>query len=97
LSDTTLVAVAVHIAYKFLANGFHYVNLSQWAQPLELNKKGMLEAEWHFPAAVDYKARVMEDDYVEFRRRCEGLWEGVFKKAKRELEAPAWLKLKTAK
>jgi hypothetical protein len=43
-----MIAVAVHVAYNFLAIDSHNVNLSWWAQLLELNKKALIEAERDF-------------------------------------------------
>jgi hypothetical protein len=96
LSDETLITIAVRISYKFLAIDFHYENLSKWAPPLELNKKSLLEAEWLFLGAVDYRVWVGEEEFVRLRGRCEGLWEQVFKGANRA-EAPSWLRCKTVK
>jgi hypothetical protein len=64
LSDETLIAVAVHISYKFLAIEFHYENLFKWAPPLELNKKSLLEAEWQFLVAIEYRVWAGEEESV---------------------------------
>jgi hypothetical protein len=94
MSDETPIVVAVHTAYKFLVIDLHFVNLGKRAIRLEMNRKRALEVEWQFLGVVDYRVWVREEEYVEFKGRCEALWEGVFKGVKRA-EPPAWLKLKT--
>ncbi|KAF1834265.1 hypothetical protein BDW02DRAFT_346840 [Decorospora gaudefroyi] len=87
-----LIAIAVHIAYKFLTNDFQYVNLQHWACPLELNRQGCLDAERMFLGAIDYRVWVGQEEYLELKGRFGLLWDQVFKKAARPVPPPFLLK-----
>jgi hypothetical protein len=83
VSDATLIAMSVPIAYKFLSNDVHVVNLQRWALPLELSTRGMVEGERHFLRTVDYAVWVQQEEFLQCRGRLDGLWDGVFRKAVR--------------
>jgi len=81
MSDATLVAIAVHTAYKFLAHD--WVNLEHWAAPLELSRHALLGGERTFLGVIEYAVWVRQEEYMQTKGRLEDLWEGVFKKAVR--------------
>jgi hypothetical protein len=83
VSDATLIALSVLIAYKFLSNDVHEVNLTRWALPLELSTRGMVEGERHFLRTVDYAVWVQQEEFLQCRGRLDGLWDGVFSKVVR--------------
>jgi len=53
LSDATLIALSVHIAYKFLASDKKWLNLQHWVRLLEANQRSTLEAEKRFLRTID--------------------------------------------
>ena len=81
MSDATLVAIAVHTAYKFLAHD--WVNLEHWAVPLQLSRRALLGGERTFLRLIDYAVWVRQEEYVQIRGKLDNLWEEVFKRAVR--------------
>ena len=81
ISDATLVAIAVHTAYKFLAEDI--VNLKRWALPLELTRHSLLEGERTFLRVIDYAVWVRQEDYLQTKGKLDDLWEEAFMKAAR--------------
>jgi len=53
LSDATLIALSVHIAYKFLARDKKWLNLQHWVRLIEANQRSTLEAEKRFLRTID--------------------------------------------
>jgi hypothetical protein len=83
VSEATLIALSVLIAYKFLSNDVYVVNLQRWALPLELSTRGMVEGERHFLRTIDYAVWVQQEEFLQSRGRLDGLWNEVFRKAVR--------------
>jgi hypothetical protein len=83
VSDATLIALSVLIAYKFLSNDVNVVNLKRCALPLELSTRGMVEGERHFLRTIGYSVWVRQEEFLQCRGRLDGLWDGVFSKAVR--------------
>ena len=81
MSDATLVAIAVHTAYKFLAHD--WVNLEHWAVPLHLSRHALLRGERTFLRVIEYAVWVRQEEYLQIKGRLEDLWEEVFRKAVR--------------
>ncbi|KAI4913112.1 hypothetical protein J4E85_010844 [Alternaria conjuncta] len=81
MSDATLVAIAVHTAYKFLVHD--WVNLEHWAVPLQLSRHALLRGERTFLRVIEYAVWVRQDEYVQMKGKLDDLWEEVFKKASR--------------
>jgi len=82
MSDATLVAIAVHTAYKFLAHD--WVNLEHWAVPLQLSRHALLGGERTFLRVIEYAVWVRQEEYLQMKGRLDDLWEEVFKKAVRQ-------------
>ncbi|CAN9154471.1 unnamed protein product [Alternaria alternata] len=83
LSDATLIALSVHIAYKFLADDRKWLNLQHWVRLLEANQRSILEAEISFLKTIDYAVWVRQEEFVHLRGAFEGLWKEVFSKSAR--------------
>jgi hypothetical protein len=83
LSDATLIALSVHIAYKFLADDRKWLNLQHWVRLLKANQRSILEAEKSFLRKIDYAVWVRQEEFVHLRGAFEGLWKEVFSKAPR--------------
>jgi len=81
MSDATLVAIAVHTAYNFLAHD--WVNLEHWAVPLQLSRHALLGGERTFLRVIEYAVWVRQEEYLQMKGKFEDLWEEVFKKASR--------------
>lgn len=81
LNDVTLIAISVHIAYKFIAHDIYWVNLQCWALPFELGKQALLDAERAFLRVVDHRIWVRQDEYIARKGKFDSLWEDVFAKA----------------
>ena len=81
MSDATLVAVAVHTAYKFLVHD--WVNLEHWAVPLQLSRHALLRGERTFLRVIEYAVWVRQEEYVQMKGKLDDLWEEVFKRAVR--------------
>ncbi|CAI9635583.1 unnamed protein product [Alternaria burnsii] len=80
LSDATLIALSVHIAYKFLADDKKWSTLQHWVRLLEANKRSTLEAEKRFLRTIDYVVWVRQEEFVHLRDAFEGLWNVVLSK-----------------
>ena len=83
LDDATLIALSVHVAYKFLANDKKWLNLEHWVRLLEANLRSTLEAEKRFLRTIDYAVWVRQEEFVHLRGAFEGLWKEVFSKSAR--------------
>ena len=83
LDDATLIALSVHIAYKFLASDKKSLNLQHWVPLLEVNQRSTLEAEKRFLRTIDYAVWVRQEEFVHLRGAFEGFWKEVFSKAAR--------------
>ena len=81
MSDATLVAIAVHTAYKFLVHD--WVNLEHWAVPLQLSRHALLRGERTFLRVIEYAVWVRQEEYVQMKGKLDDLWEEVFKRAVR--------------
>ncbi|KAF1937049.1 hypothetical protein EJ02DRAFT_469988 [Clathrospora elynae] len=91
--ETTIIAIAVHVAYKDITEDFKYVNLQFWAQPLEMNKRHRFLTEKSLFTAIGWRIWVRQEDFVAGKSRMDQLWKEVFKKAKKE-GAPGRMKMK---
>ncbi|CAN9255523.1 unnamed protein product [Alternaria alternata] len=80
LSDATLIALSVLIAYMFLADDKKWLNLQHWVRLLEANKRSTLEAERCFLRTIDYVVWVRQEESVHLGDAFEGLWNEVLSK-----------------
>lgn len=79
MRDDVLIAISVHLAYKWLTDGGE-VNIQHWAVPLQLNKKHLIEAEREFLGMIGYSVWVKNEEYFAFKGKAEDLWKSFLKK-----------------